>query len=73
MGKIRSARLLIANSGARLTESEITHVSLWRTRAVELVRRPVSVAMFDGGGPPEFAGAVSSHFKDDDWRVTRDG
>ena len=55
-----------------LTESEFPHLSLWRTKATELVRRPVSLAMFDSGGPPKFDGPVSSHFKEDDWRVIRD-
>ena len=54
-----------------LTESEFRNLSLWRIRAMDLIRRPVSVAMFDGGGPPRFDSAVSSHFKEEDWRVTR--
>ena len=54
------------------TESEFVNTSLWRTRAIELLRRPVSVAMFDSGGPPVASGPVSSHFQDDDWVVIRD-
>jgi hypothetical protein len=54
-----------------LTESAFIHVSLWRTMATELVRRPVSVAMFDGSGPPTVDGPLSSHFKDDDWMVVQ--
>lgn len=54
------------------TDSEFVHTSLWRTRAIELLRRPVSVAMFDAEGPPAAPDPVSSHFRDDDWMVTRD-
>ncbi|WP_337002132.1 MULTISPECIES: hypothetical protein [unclassified Microbacterium] len=52
-----------------LTETKFVHLSLWRTRAAELIRRPVSIAIFDGDGPPMSSGAVSSHFQSSDWMV----
>ena len=53
-----------------LTETQFVRLSLWRTRASEMIRRPVSVAIFDGAGPPVSRGLVSSHFRTTDWRVT---
>jgi hypothetical protein len=55
-----------------LTESVFTHLSLWRTRATELVRRPVSVAVFSATGPPDTGEVASSHFKPSDWMVELD-
>lgn len=54
-----------------LTEETFVHLSLWRTRACELIRRPVSVAIFDGDGPPLSTGPVSSHFQPSDWVVKK--
>lgn len=54
------------------TDSAFIHTNLWRIRSIELLQRPVSVAMFDAGGPPIATGPVSSHFRDDDWKVDRD-
>jgi hypothetical protein len=54
----------------QLTETRFIHLSLWRTKASELIRRPVSVAIFDGTGPPvATSGSVSSHFQPSDWLV----
>ncbi|MFB4354352.1 hypothetical protein RAC69_14460 [Microbacterium sp. LS_15] len=52
-----------------LTESQFIRLSLWRTRASEMIRRPVSVAIFDAAGPPVSTGPVSSHFQATDWMV----
>jgi hypothetical protein len=52
-----------------LVERSFIHLSLWRTYAMELVRRPVSIAMFDQTGPPVGDNELSSHFKESDWKV----
>lgn len=41
----------------------------WALRQSDVLPRPVTVAVFSASGPPKTDGPLSSHFKDDDWRV----
>ncbi|SFS17131.1 hypothetical protein SAMN04487846_3459 [Microbacterium sp. cf046] len=51
--------------------SQLAYLAQWAANACELAGRPVTVAVFDGGGPPDVRdefGELSSHFRnDDDW------
>jgi hypothetical protein len=51
--------------------SQLAYLAQWEARACDLVGRSVTVALFDGGGPPDVSkefGALSSHFRnDEDW------
>ncbi|MDQ7877411.1 hypothetical protein Q9R08_05410 [Microbacterium sp. QXD-8] len=59
--------------------SQLAYLAQWAAKACELAGRPVTVAVFDGGGPPDVReefGELSSHFRnDDDWIIVspRDG
>jgi hypothetical protein len=52
------------------TERAFIHLSYWRTAATELVRRPVSIAIFDEHGPANSGNELSSHFRETDWMVS---
>lgn len=51
--------------------AQLAYLAGWVASASDLVGRPVTVAVFDGDGPPdvrESVGELSSHFRDDqDW------
>lgn len=58
-----------------LVANHLRYLSAWEATASELVRRPVSIAIFSESGPPKVAATaddpdpLSSHFRDDDWRL----
>lgn len=53
-----------------LADNFLLCLSAWVDRAIELVQRPVTLAIFDSKGPPEIKGsALSSHHQEDDWVI----
>lgn len=52
-----------------IADTEFLYLRRWVTRWETLLDRGVAVALFDGDGPPHSDGAVSSHFKSNDWIV----
>ncbi len=50
-----------------LIEDTCPALHLWGMKLSDIVRRNVTVAVFDDQGPPEAGTELSSHFRDDDW------